>query len=134
MARELRGIAGVELRRLVELGVAFRRRVRAYAPDAFQPAAVARQNVLEMRRMRTVHHEELDCSVGRGVDLLDRVTKRLAAREPPIRLDGEGDRDGHLRGTRSSGDADGLLGIGEGEGVDEIRRRLRERLDLRPMV
>src|SRR3954466_13267529 len=79
---QLDRIAGVEGRRLIELGMALAGGVGAHAADAVRPVAV--EDIREVLGVRAVDHE----GVGRrlGVSLLDRAAQRLAARQPPRRL------------------------------------------------
>ena len=90
---ELGRIAVVQLVGLVELGVALRRGVRAQAADPLDPRLADLDRVREMRGVRAVDHEVGGGAVRLGVDLLDRITQRLAARQAAVGLDREGDGD-----------------------------------------
>ena len=97
---ELGRIALVEFGRLVEFGVALRRRVRAQSDEPLPPRSVVFQGVREMRRVRTVDHEVRCAAIGFGVDLLDRLAQRLARRQPAVGLHRERDRRRNARRRR----------------------------------
>ena len=132
--RQVGGIALVELLRLVQLGVALRRRVRAQAADPPHPRLAAGDRVLEVRRVGAVDHVVGGRAVGRVVDLLDRAAERLAARQAAVGLERE--RDHRRQPDRRSRprDADRLLGVGHRDRGDHVRRRVGERADLDGVV
>jgi len=72
-------VARVELLRLVELGMALRRCVRAYAPQSL-PRTILVEHGHEVRRVGAVDHVVGDHTAGLVIDLVDRLGKRLAAR------------------------------------------------------
>ena len=76
---ELRRVAVVERLSTFELLVAQPRGVAADAPDAPRPGRVVEQ-MEEVIGMRAVDHEVLGGPRSGGVDLLDRLAQRLAAR------------------------------------------------------
>ena len=84
--------------------------------------------------MRAVDHVVERRTVRFGVDLLDRPSQRLAAREPAVGLDGEGHHDRQPGCARRAHHSDRLVGVGERHGRDEIGGSVRERLELRRVV
>jgi hypothetical protein len=131
---ELCGIAGVERLGLVELRMALRGGVRADAADAVDPRRVLLEDVGEMGRVRAVDHVVVRPAAGGGVDLSDRVGERLAARQSPVRLHGERDRDRHPSSAGRARDADRFLRVGHRERRDEVDARVDEDSDLLGVV
>ena len=78
---EVDRVALVELGRLVELGMAPRRRVRPQADEPLQPRPIGCQRIREVGGVRAVDHEIRGAGAGLGVHLLDRFAQRLARRE-----------------------------------------------------
>ena len=109
-ARRARRIAVIELLRLVELGVAHSRGVDAEAAEPLEPRAL--EHAGEVRRVGAVDHEVRGRAACLGVDPLDRLAERLAARQSPVGLDRERDHDRHARAGRGARDADRLFGVG----------------------
>ena len=69
---EVQGIAGVQLLRLVQLGMALDGRIRAEAPNAIAPHSRLVQYMVEVRWVRAVDHEVRGTSLGLGVYFFDR--------------------------------------------------------------
>src|SRR5690349_18880430 len=82
---ERRGVADVERRALVELGVALRRGIAAQAAQPLEPGTAFRERSGKMRRMRAIEHVVGGRLARGGVDLGDRLTERLAGRQLPVR-------------------------------------------------
>src|SRR5262245_21487596 len=92
---ELHRIAGIEIRRLIELLMAA---FRGIGPDAAHPLhpafAIAfrgSQHLAEMGRVRAVDHVIDRTAPGRGVDLTDRMAEALTGRQAAVRLEREGE-------------------------------------------
>src|SRR3979490_3516104 len=83
-AREIQGVAGVQLVRLVELRMTFDRRVCAEAPNAITPFPRLVQHVVEMRRVRAVDHEVRGTSLGLGIYFFDRRPQGLPLWKFPV--------------------------------------------------
>ena len=134
LAAQLHGVAGVQVRRLVELGVAALRRVGADAADAAEPGALARKRGSEMRRVRTVDHVVGRRTLRRLVHLGDRLLQALSGGQASVRLQREGDRRRHAGGLGRARDADRLAGVGHGDGRHHVGLGAGEDADLPGMV
>ena len=134
LAAQLHGVAGVQVRRLVELGVAALRRVGADAADAAEPGALARKRGSEMSRVRTVDHVVGRRTLRRLVHLGDRLLQALSGGQASVRLQREGDRRRHAGGLGRARDADRLAGVGHGDGRHHVGLGAGEDADLPGMV
>ena len=118
---------------LVELRVAPRRGVRRAGPRSARASSPpAASDGGEVRRVRAVDHVVGDRPERLGVDLLDRVAERLAARQPPVGLDGERDRPpGCPAASAARAIADRLVGVGHRDRRDHVGAGGGERGHLR---
>ena len=64
------------------------------------------------------------------INFLDCLVQRLARRQLPVGLNGEGDHHRHAHRPGSLRHADRLIGIGHGDGRHQIGLGLRKRVDL----
>lgn len=124
----------VELARLVQFGVAHARRVGADAAEAAQRGAAGLARRAEVRRVGAVDHEVGGAGGGLGIDIFDRLPQRLAARQPAVGLDGEGDRHRQVVGGGGPDDPDRLGGVGQGVGADHVGSAGGEDPDLLSVV
>jgi len=90
-AAQLAGVAAVEVLGFVELGVAAARGIGTDAGDPPDPLAACLELRREVTRVGAVDHQVLGGGAGLGVESLDRLAQRFAARQPPVGLDREGD-------------------------------------------
>ena len=86
-----RTVTDVQLGRNIQFGVAAWRRVRTNASNSTGPGSAVCEARLEVARMSAVHAKV--CRRRIGIQLLDRLTQRLAAGQAAISLDRERDRD-----------------------------------------
>ena len=134
LATELLRITGIELLRVVELGMAATGAVGTKTSDPLDPAGVVVQRGVEVGGVHAVDHEVGGAAVGGGVDQLDGVAQIRARREPAVGLDREGDGHGHRAGLGGAHHADGLGGVGQGQGRDQVGLGLGQGLDLGAVV
>ena len=127
---EIRGVAVIELSRLVELGVALGRRIRPQAANPLAPNPAALQHPLEVRRVGAVDHEVRGARPVSASTVSIASPSALPARQPAVRLDRERDRRRESRVGGRSRDADRLLRVRHRERRDHVGRGVGEGSDL----
>lgn len=97
-------------------------------------AVCAGERVGEMVGMRAVDPEVQHSTAGGLVDLGDRFSERLTAREAAVNVDRERGDDRYASSDRGADDADGFGGVGRGEHCHSVGTSGDEGVHLWPVV
>jgi len=134
LQREFSRIANIELRGLIQFGMALARGIGAKTPNSFDEGFPLSQHVLKVSGMGAVDHVVAGITRRRLVHLLDRLLERLTRGQIAIGLHGEGNRHGHARPLRRARNPNSLLHVVHGDRAHHIRRGTSEHFDLVAMV
>ena len=89
LQREFSRIANIELRGLIQFGMALARGIGAKTPNSFDEWFPLSQHVLKMSRMGADDHVVAGIAQRSLLDYFYRGLQRLAGRKPAIRLNSE---------------------------------------------